>query len=314
MTLAAETFARWQAESRLLDRLHLVFVVGPPKCGTTWVQKTLGSHPRCRASGEAHLATRLAPALSQGVRWYTQQQDGQSRQAGHRTSTWITPLDEACLLRQAMDRVLIGYLRSTPPDKLHGLTHLADKTPGHARQVPLLADLYPSARFVCVVRDVRDAAVSAWHHFSRIGLNILGPGPLEAAAEVYARDHWAELLRHCRAAGAALGPARYTEVHYEHYKRDPEGTAGALFAFCGLACDEATVRECVRRNDFQAITGRPAGEEAPDFHRKGIVGDWRNHFSEAAGQHLLDVARERLNLGTGAPGSAASAAVSAPAL
>lgn len=301
MPLAPETFARWQAESRLLDRLQLLFVVGPPKCGTTWVQQTLGAHPRCRAAGEAHLATRLAPALSQGMRWYTQQQDGQSTQAGHKTSTWLTPLDEACLLRQAMDRVLVGYLRLTPPDKRAALTHLADKTPGHARQVPLLAELYPSARFICVVRDVRDAAVSAWHHFSRIGLNILGPGPIEAAAEVYARDHWAELLRHCRAAGAALGPARYTEVHYEHYKADPESTARALFAFCGLPADDATVRECVRRNDFQSITGRPAGEEAPSFHRKGIVGDWHNHFSEAVGQRLLSVARERLEAGTREP-------------
>ena len=54
----------WQSQSRLLERLNVVFVVGPPKSGTTWVQQTLAWHPHAAVEGEGHFATRLAHPMA----------------------------------------------------------------------------------------------------------------------------------------------------------------------------------------------------------------------------------------------------------
>lgn len=45
---------------------------------------------------------------------------------------------------------------------------LGDKTPAHSFHIPLLRSLFPQARFIHVLRDGRDATVSAYHHRRRI--------------------------------------------------------------------------------------------------------------------------------------------------
>jgi hypothetical protein len=95
-----------------------------------------------------------------------------------------------------------------------------DKTPAYMEELPLLAELYPHARFVHLVRDPRDCVLStrdAW-----------GNTPLRTAQE------WADRVRRCRRAGSHLGAARYFEVRYEDLVRDVRTQLGAVFAFLGV--------------------------------------------------------------------------------
>jgi hypothetical protein len=95
-----------------------------------------------------------------------------------------------------------------------------DKTPAYMADLPLLADLYPRARFVHLVRDPRDCALStqdAW-----------GNTPLRTAQE------WADRVRRCRAAGESLGPGRYHELRYEDLVTDVRGHLAAVFDFLGV--------------------------------------------------------------------------------
>ncbi len=95
-----------------------------------------------------------------------------------------------------------------------------DKTPVYMKEIPLLADLYPHARFIHIVRDPRDCCLSsedAW-----------GNSPLRTAQE------WADRIRSCRAAGAALGPGRYHELRYEDLVADVRGRLAAVFDFLGV--------------------------------------------------------------------------------
>ncbi len=95
-----------------------------------------------------------------------------------------------------------------------------DKTPAYLTELALLAELYPRARFVHLVRDPRDCALSsqdAW-----------GSTPLRTAQE------WADRVRTCRAAGARLGAERFHELRYEDLLTDVRGRLGDLFAFLGV--------------------------------------------------------------------------------
>lgn len=72
---------------------------------------------------------------------------------------------------------------------------------------------------------------------------------------------------------------------YEDLLADPVKTLnGALAQFLESIDDDALAR-AVERYRFENMTGRRPGEEARgEFARKGISGDWENHFTRAAAE------------------------------
>lgn len=95
-----------------------------------------------------------------------------------------------------------------------------DKTPVYMGEIPLLAGLFPQARFIHIVRDPRDCVLStesAW-----------GNTPERTAQE------WADRVRRCRTAGQGLGGGRYLELRYEDLVADVRGGLGRLFDFLGV--------------------------------------------------------------------------------
>ena len=96
-----------------------------------------------------------------------------------------------------------------------------DKTPVYMGEIPLLAELFPKARFIHLVRDARDCVLSTE--------NAWGTSRLRTAHE------WAARVRRCRTAGLALGRGRYLELRYEDLVDDVRGTLTRLFDHLGVA-------------------------------------------------------------------------------
>lgn len=113
-----------------------------------------------------------------------------------------------------IDAVFMSYAES------RGKRRWGDKTPIYVRSIPLLARLFPTARFVHVIRDGRDAALSylsvPW-----------GPGDIWSAARRWRLDVSAG-----RRAGSTLPTSRYLELRYEDVVHDPRS---ALERICDLA-------------------------------------------------------------------------------
>lgn len=94
-----------------------------------------------------------------------------------------------------------------------------DKTPSYTRHIGKLAGAFPDARFVHIIRDVRDYCLSvnkAW-----------GKNRLRAA------QRWADDVRRARADGAALG-GRYLEVRYEDLIQRPDEVMRGVCDFIGI--------------------------------------------------------------------------------
>jgi hypothetical protein len=301
MTTAADfprvrAFREMQEQSRMLEQIQVVFIVGPPKCGTTWVQTTMNGHPEAVAMGEGHLATRLLSRLSEAIRAFNADQGAHAAESRQEASLALQ-LDDAdryLLVRQAIDRILIHYLRAAAHSGKRFIRAVLDKTPDHARHVGALSMLYPWAKFICVTRDVRDAAVSAWHHRELLGIN--KHATPDDLAPAFANDVWGPMVRIARHAAAALAPGHYTEIRYEDYKVDAAREVRRLLEFVGLDASEGSVQACVEAGDFKRQTrGREAGVEARSYHRKGVVGDWTNHLSPEVAERTLHIAEEILN-------------------
>ena len=116
-----------------------------------------------------------------------------------------------------------------------GKPRWGDKTPLYMQHLPLLERLFPTARFVHLIRDGRDAALS----FLSVPEGIMTEGwghPRDAAGFAC---QWATEVRAARALGARVGPERFLEVRYEALVAEPEAELRRICSFAGLEYDEA---------------------------------------------------------------------------
>lgn len=284
------SFSQWQQQSRLLDAMQVVFIVGPPKCGTSWLMSSLDQHPRATAHGECGLSFVLLPRLLEAFRAHNAH-----HQAHSKAFACFTDRDLVMIVRQAYDRILLQYVaeKQAAPDR--PLLAVIDKTPSNSQCVDLLADLYPAAKFICCDRDVRDAAVSGWFHFSRVGL--AEQKTLHEYAVFFARGLYRPYIVKARAGGQRVGPSRYTELNYADHKENPEREIRRLLRFIGLPHADEDVKACVEGSRFSRQSGGrdPGQEQSDSFYRKGVVGDWRNHFSEEFGEMLIRITKTPLD-------------------
>jgi hypothetical protein len=94
-----------------------------------------------------------------------------------------------------------------------------DKTPTYLFHMPLLKELFPEARFLHIIRDPRDYAMSVNKTW--------GKHMLRAAVD------WRRGVERGRAFGRSLG-ADYKEILYEELLSQPHDTLADVCAFIGL--------------------------------------------------------------------------------
>ena len=160
--------------------------------------------------------------------------------------------------------------------------------------LPNLELLYPQMRFIHVIRDGRDGAVSGWAAVRARGEE----GKFASFAEYagyFAQRHWLPYITRAREAAPGLGD-RYLEVRYERLHAEPHAETRRVLEFLGVDSSAPVVDECVEAASFETLSGgRRRGEENQASHfRKGIIGDWENHFDEEALARFDAVARPLL--------------------
>lgn len=252
-----------------------VFVLGPQRSGTTWVQLLLDAHPECACRFELRLHDTLMAGMHQMVGTYNALI---SRHSQH-VPAWATAetrmLDQTHMMLMMRSAFLAHFFPSPKP----GLRYIGEKTPENLFGLHDIEQVFPEARYVIVVRDGRDSGLSSWHHFSNQGSE---PLPLASFLERWVPEHWSPL------ATAAIDlrrrlPGRSVLVRYEDLVAEPEATAKTIFAFLGVDTSPVAVRPCIEATSFPKVSGgRAPGDERPDeFFRKGIAGDWRTVFGPA---------------------------------
>jgi hypothetical protein len=162
-----------------------------------------------------------------------------------------------------------------------GKTRAGDKTPWYVRHIDFLHQLLPEARFIHMIRDGRDVALSR------------GEAAVEGAMA------WRTAVSVGRRAGARIGSSFYTEVRYEDLVRDPPFDLRRLCNFLDIKFDPAMLDYFERAESMRAGFHRsnsPAHErlsEPPSLRRD----NWEVRMSPAdvavfetiAGRHLKEL-------------------------
>lgn len=102
---------------------------------------------------------------------------------------------------------------------------------------------------------------------------------------------------------ATAHPDRVLWVQYEDLKADAFATTQRVAQFINpaLGSDSSLIERVVAASSFESMREQAAGSDsgaAAGHLRKGVAGDWRNHFSEQLKDEFAGRYREKL-AGTG---------------
>lgn len=211
---------------------HL-FVVGCPRSGTNLLRTMLDAHPQLALAFDTHFIPRvieldnqtgdppLTPALVEGVIGY------------HRFRRLEIPADVA---RKAADGAsTYGQFVSAlyrEYGRQRGKPLVGEKTPDYVSHLPRLHELFPAARFIHLVRDGRDVALSMlkWAKDGKgpSRSNLWQEAPLAVSAL-----WWERHVRKGRRDATAISAA-YHEARYEEIVANPREVMEEIAAFLGL--------------------------------------------------------------------------------
>nr|MDQ3317951.1 sulfotransferase [Actinomycetota bacterium] len=296
------------------------FVVGQQKSGTTWLMRMLDAHPEILCRGEGRFfgrewrqeSVKETDAKRPPSSLYNAVLDAEYLRLWIERSVWSRDDDPDehvdNLLRMAVDYFLMAELSKT------GKRLVGDKSPLLTPDtVGEISAVYPEAKVIHIIRDGRDAVVSAVHHSWNFGgkksarasarreayLN----SPTERRESVFAKNslgrmaaEWAARVGRTVKDGPKLLGDNYAEVRYEDLLERPEEEVARLLAFLGADSGAEAVKRCVGAGSFERLSkGRKRGEEdVTSFFRKGVAGDWKNAFTERDKEVFKEEAGELL--------------------
>ena len=271
------------------------FVVGVPRSGTTLLRLMLDAHPQLAIPAETHFFPELIE------RWAELADDDGAPVEVIRLITGHARWPELGIPEPRLPR---GWTRRGELDlpqslravgeayaEAAGKPRWGDKTPGYVTAMEQIQGVLPEARFVHVIRDGRDVAVSL------AGVD-WGPDDTAAAAKL-----WSRRIRIARRQSARLAPGTYTEVRYEDLVSDPREVLERLCGFLDLPFSEEMLSyweggakvlgsmAAKRRRQHASVT-RPPTPERIGRWRRDLADDERRRFESIAGETLEELGYE----------------------
>lgn len=302
------------------------FVAGEMRSGTSWLRRTLSAHPEVACGHEGSFFGRdydheEIPVYTGPVSSFTRALAiSREFEVWHELpwNQWSDGYEEDLrnLTRLSIDYFLAKEVART------GKKIVGDKSPQHTAHLDEIHEIYPDARIIHIVRDGRDVAVSAMHHWWRLakdqpgGVFDLTPeelalrdaylenraGFLESGCSIFTEERLSQLARRwayrvgkAHRDGTALYGERYLEIRYEDLLRETPRTLRRIFELLGARTDDRFIERCIRASSFEKASNRRQGEEdSGSFFRKGVAGDWRGVFTERDREIYKELAGNQL--------------------
>lgn len=211
------------------------FLIGFPRSGTTLMEQILDSHPGIQAMEEK-------PAASHMV--------GRALEMLDRHGIALSDLQEDQLeeFRQIYFADVAKYMHLQPG------TLLIDKMPLNITMVPVIARIFPTAKFIVALRHPCDVALSCLMQSFAANASMAHFFSIKSTANFYAQVMGAWLQY------AQQLPLQFHTIRYEDLIEDVPSQSRALLDFLGLPWDDAVLEHTARARQRGAIN-------TPSYHQ-----------------------------------------------
>ena len=210
-----------------------IFIIGSPRSGTTFLGECLGTIPE--------ISYHFEPVLIKAAARYIYTKEW----SGDRAKNFY--------------RQVYGWLMRLQQD---GDLRLAEKTPRNSFIIPFLAEAFPNAKFIHIIRDGRDVALSLtrkpWYNNELNGSIMREPGGYlcgstprfwvepERDREFETTDNihrciwlWRRYIEAATAGMNSLLPGQGLELRYEDLVTNPEREGDRLLDFMAINLDDS---------------------------------------------------------------------------
>lgn len=280
-----------------------IFIVGAPRSGTTMLRLMLCAHPRIAIPHEANFVIELYPRFRNADFRNADVRNNFYEalcKVTHFTDSWSSVKER---LRDDLDRAApasyadaVDAVYCSFADNLKNAEcRWGDKNIASITHVRELAELFPKAQFIHIVRDGRDAAASQrklWAYFALGGRYYSINNPAAAA------KLWVAQNRAAIAAGERLNAARYLRIRYEDLVVDPEPWCKRICEFLGEEYDEMMLNfsrynvenkliSTTRLNAYHQNTTKPVLKNRVEVWKKDLP-EWYAAIFTSYARKLLD--------------------------
>ena len=211
--------------------LRPFFVVGSPRSGTTLLRFMLASHSRLCIPDETGFLPFLRCDPNDDLD--AEEIDKLLLRIGQLNRFWRGLITDVPAFRESLAEPRLAYIL----DALYRLQCQAqpaarwgDKTPLYVRYLPRLLKIFPQAQFIHVIRDGRDASLSARAKW----------GAVHPYMDIYyLLRNWQRNVHTGMMAAQKLTSSQYFSLHYEDLVTEPETEIKRLCDFLGETFEPA---------------------------------------------------------------------------
>ena len=261
-----------------------LIVLGVRRSGTTLLRVMLDRNPELAMPDESYFVPQLARRHRGTIDVASFVDD--LRRLPTLAEWRLSPAAVAARLRPGMTsgEAIAAVFDTYAADR--GKSRWGDKTPLYMQYLRLLERLFPSAQFVHLIRDGRDAALS----FLSVPEGIMTEGWGHPRDVTGFACQWATEVRAAQALGVRVGRSRYLEVRYEALVAEPEEELRRVCVFAALEYDAGMLgyvgnTESARKEHQQRLN-EPPRVGVRDFRTEMSVVD--SAAFEAVAGDLLD--------------------------
>ncbi|MDR2012591.1 MAG: sulfotransferase [Rhodanobacter sp.] len=249
-------YARWPPWVAPLGKQSPVFIVGFPRSGTTLLEQMLDAHPGLQSMDEQPFFSILGNEIAErGVRLPDELYRLNQRDCDELRSRYL------------------GLVCEKIPRKWD--TQLVDKNPLNMLWLPLIARLFPEAKFILALRHPCDVVLSNYMQNYRASVLASACSTLERTAQAYvaAMQCW---LYHLDVLKPRLLVSRYEEL-----VENPARQAGRIAAFLEVDDPEPMLRFDRHARDKGFIATPSYTQVIQPVNRKGLD-RWQRYRHEFA--------------------------------